>query len=54
VPRFEAFTEKEERIVRKTEEKGSFFHDLEYGLLDGSSMRVRQRIEIKADNRNAV
>ena len=52
--RFKAFIEKEERIVRKTEEQGYFFHDLENRLLDRSSIRIRERVEIERDDRNTV
>jgi hypothetical protein len=45
---------KEERVVRETKEQGCFFHDLENGVLDWGSMRVRKWVEIEGDNRDAV
>jgi hypothetical protein len=52
--RFAAFVEKEEGVIRKTEEQRYFFHDLKNGLLDWGGMRVRQRVKIERDDRNTV
>jgi hypothetical protein len=54
MPGFEAFIEAEKRVVRKTEEQGCFFHDLKNGVLNWGSMRVRERVEIKRNDRNPV
>jgi hypothetical protein len=45
---------KEERVVRETKEQRYFFHDLENGVLDWGSVRVRKWVEIEGDNRDAV
>jgi hypothetical protein len=46
--------EESERDVRKTEEPGRFFHDLENEVFDRAGLRVWQRVEIEGHNRNAV
>jgi uncharacterized protein (UPF0548 family) len=54
VVRSGTFIQKEEWVVRQTEEQRCFFHDLENGVLDWGSMRVWERIEIERDDGDTV